>query len=92
MKNNIVVLKVLIVAALFLLLISSLPRPAYAPYVITVNLDKPGDTVKKTDDIKIKGDIDGLVVGKSYIIRIQVYEDGGANYSAPFFANFTVVE
>jgi hypothetical protein len=53
-------------------------------------LDTPKDVVKKTDNVKIKGEIGGLTPGKSYIIRIQVYEDGGSAYSAPCFKSFTV--
>ena len=59
---------------------------------IYVYIDKPKDFVKKTDNLKIQGDIDGLEAGKSYIIRVQVFEDGGTNYSAPVLHSFTVEE
>jgi len=65
---------------------------SFAGITIFVYLDKPHDFVKKTDDVKFKGDIDGLEAGKKYIIRVQVYEDGGMNYSAPLLKAFTVEE
>jgi len=59
---------------------------------IDVWLEKPKDVTNKTDGVKIKGYIDGLEEGVKYIIRIQVYEDGGSAYSPPFFKSFSVVE
>ena len=51
-----------------------------AAEVIFINLDKPVDTIHKTDAVKFKGDFDGLVEGKTYIVRITVIEDGGPDY------------
>lgn len=67
-----------------------LSTAAPAPEVIFINLEKPGDLIHKTDNVKVKADIDGLVEGKSYVIRVQVVEDGGPDYSAPAFKSFTV--
>jgi len=57
---------------------------------IVVSLTKPKDVVKKTDNLKVQGNIDGLEAGKTYIIRVQVFEDGATNYSAPLLQSFTV--
>ena len=66
------------------------PTSSPAPETITVSLDKQKEVVKKTDGVKFRGEIDGLESDKSYIIRIQIYEDGGAAYSAPLLQSFTV--
>ncbi len=63
-----------------------------AAEIITVWLDKLDENVKKTDGVKFKGTIDGLQEGNKYIIRIQVFEDGGTDYSAPLLKSFTVSE
>ena len=57
---------------------------------LSVYLDKPDNIVKKTDKLKLIGYIGGLEAGKSYIMRVQVFEDGGASYSPPAFHSFTV--
>ncbi|MFC1574993.1 hypothetical protein ACFL3Z_02825 [Gemmatimonadota bacterium] len=64
--------------------------PVEMAEVITVDLDKPKATVRKTDGVKIQGEIGGLEPGKRYIVRVQVYEDGGTAYSAPKFLSFEV--
>ena len=61
-----------------------------APEVIFITLEKPVDLIHKTDNVKLKGDMDGLVEGKSYILRCQVFENGGTDYSAPLFQYFAV--
>ena len=66
------------------------PTPSPTSDTIAVYLDKPKEVVKKTDGVKFRGEIDGLESGKSYIIRIQVFEDGGTAYSAPLLESFTV--
>lgn len=58
---------------------------------LSVSLDKPRDVVKKTDNLKLQGDISGLVPGKTYIVRVQVFEDGGSTYSPPLLRSFQVV-
>ena len=57
---------------------------------LSVCLDKPDNIVKKTDKLKLMGYIDGLEAGKSYTMRIQVFEDGSTNFSPPLLHSFTV--
>ena len=42
--------------------------------------------------VSIQADIGELVVGKNYILRIQVMEDGGADYSPQVEKKFSVVD
>ena len=81
-----IMLAVILLGSLTLVPINS----SFAAMTITVSLDKPTDEVNKTDNVKIKGYIDGLEAGKTYIIRVQVFEDGGPNYSAPLLKSFSV--
>ena len=83
--------KILVVLsmAIFALTIA-FPTPSNTAQTITVTLDKPKAEVRQNDGVKVSGEIDGLEYGKKYIIRIQVYEDGGSGYSAPHFKSFTV--
>lgn len=58
---------------------------------LSVLLDKPRDVVKKTDNLKLQGDISGLEAGKSYIVRVQVFENGSTAHSPPLLRYFQVV-
>lgn len=65
---------------------------ANAAEVINVNLDYPsdGEIVKKTDGLKFKGYMSGLVEGKTYRIEMRVIENEGADYSNQIRNYFTV--
>ena len=83
--------KILIVVSLaFFAFAIAFPTPSNTAETITVTLDKPKAEVRQNDGVKVSGEIDGLEYGKKYIIRIQVYEDGGSAYSAPHFKSFAV--
>jgi deoxyinosine 3'endonuclease (endonuclease V) len=75
---------------IFVALVLAVPTVSLAAAVITVKMEKPKDTVQKTSDVKIRSKVSGLVRGKKYIIRIQVFEDGGTDYSNPVYKSFKV--
>ena len=83
--------KILIVVSMaFFALAIVFPTPSNTAQTLTVTLDKPKAEVRQINGVKVSGKIDGLQYGKRYIIRIQVYEDGGSGYSAPHFKSFDV--
>jgi len=61
-----------------------------AAEVIFISLEKPGDTLNKTHNVKFKGDIEGLVEGNKYRIIMQVIQVEGSDYSQKLEKTFTV--
>ncbi|MCK4841971.1 MAG: hypothetical protein KAT04_08815 [Methylococcales bacterium] len=68
------------------------PNLTNAAEVISLSMEYPsqGEIVKKTDGLKFKGDISGLVEGKSYRIEMVLIEVEGADYSNRIRNVFTV--